>query len=664
MSLSRRQLDELRPLVDKAVHRFFGFSEETLVAAAINCIDRGYDSRKTEDKLRSILDDTQAMQFTDKLFDVYEEFKSMSRHGKSRKRHEKEEEEEIIKPKKSRRFDDGPPVNVSIPEPGQPSPGQLTADKIKDMMANAQKLIRERKAELNIRGQPPMPPQMQITQPVPNQEILMADATAKAKKAAELQARIQAQLSTTGLGLGFGFGMPPPAALGGPPGGLTTTAKSTFMPTPVILDEEGRTIDAQTGETIQLQHHMPTLKANIRAKRREQFKAVQEKPPEEIHESKFFDSRVSGRQGQRGRKAFTFNEPGKFEQLASRMRTKAQLDKLQNEIAHAAKKTGIASAAKLATIQPKKELLRDDVPELEWWDSIILKGDAYSEDNDEVKAKDTIEGVTHLVEHPTQMKPPAEPTKEIQIPVMLTKKERKKLRRQNRNETQKELQEKIRLGLMPPPEPKVRMANLMRVLGTEAVQDPTKVEAHVRAQMAKRVRQHEEANASRKLTKDQRREKKANKLKEDTSLGVQVSVYRVRDLTNQSQKFKVETNAKQLFMTGMVVLHKDCNVVVVEGGPKQNKKFRRLMLHRIKWGEERKVTVKDDDSDSEEEDKHRSNTCVLVWDGMVQTRAFSEVRFKMCPTESFAREQFRKMGVEHYWDLAYSGSVLEAAGED
>jgi U4/U6 small nuclear ribonucleoprotein PRP3 len=28
--------------------------------------------------------------------------------------------------------------------------------------------------------------------------------------------------------------------------------------------------------------------------------------------------------------------------------------------------------------------------------------------------------------------------------------------------------------------------NLMRVLGTEAVQDPTKVEAHVRAQMAKR----------------------------------------------------------------------------------------------------------------------------------------------------------------------------------
>lgn len=41
------------------------------------------------------------------------------------------------------------------------------------------------------------------------------------------------------------------------------------------------------------------------------------------------------------------------------------------------------------------------------------------------------------------------------MPVFLTKKERKKLRRQNRRETWKEEQEKIRLGLEPPAEPKV-----------------------------------------------------------------------------------------------------------------------------------------------------------------------------------------------------------------
>ena len=38
-------------------------------------------------------------------------------------------------------------------------------------------------------------------------------------------------------------------------------------------------------------------------------------------------------------------------------------------------------------------------------------------------------------------------------------------------------------GVLSPP---VRISNLMRVLGSEAVQDPTKIEAHVRAQMAER----------------------------------------------------------------------------------------------------------------------------------------------------------------------------------
>ena len=50
---------------------------------------------------------------------------------------------------------------------------------------------------------------------------------------------------------------------------------------------------------------------------------------------------------------------------------------------------------------------------------------------------------------------------------------------------------------------------------------------------------------------------------------------RVTDLSNPAKKFKVETNANQLFMTGAVVLYKDINVVVVEGGPKQQKKFKR-----------------------------------------------------------------------------------------
>lgn len=70
------------------------------------------------------------------------------------------------------------------------------------------------------------------------------------------------------------------------------------------------------------------------------------------------------------------------------------------------------------------------------------------------------------------------------------------------------------------------MSNLMRVLGNEAIQDPTKIEAHVRQQMAKRLANHEKANAERKLTPEQRKEKIIKKLKEDVSCGVNVQVYR------------------------------------------------------------------------------------------------------------------------------------------
>lgn len=42
------------------------------------------------------------------------------------------------------------------------------------------------------------------------------------------------------------------------------------------------------------------------------------------------------------------------------------------------------------------------------------------------------------------------------------------------------------MGLEPPPEPKLKLSNMMRALGQQAVQDPTKIEAHVREQMLKR----------------------------------------------------------------------------------------------------------------------------------------------------------------------------------
>jgi U4/U6 small nuclear ribonucleoprotein PRP3 len=109
---------------------------------------------------------------------------------------------------------------------------------------------------------------------------------------------------------------------------------------------------------------------------------------------------------------------------------------------------------------------------------------------------------------------------------MLTKKERKKLRRQRRNETQKDKQDKIRLGLLPPDAPKVKISNLMKVLGDEAIQDPTKIEAKVRKEMEERQRQHDMANEQRKLTPAERRAKLMNRMASDQSTGNEVAVFK------------------------------------------------------------------------------------------------------------------------------------------
>uniref|UniRef100_A0AAX7UF55 U4/U6 small nuclear ribonucleoprotein Prp3 n=1 Tax=Astatotilapia calliptera TaxID=8154 RepID=A0AAX7UF55_ASTCA len=601
MSLPKREVEELRPWVERTVKKVLGFSEPTVVTAALHCVGKGLDKRKTIDQLRPFLDDS-AGGFVERLFEALEESRSTRGNKGSGEKNRKREL------------------------------------KIKQMMEAATKQIEERKKQLTAGGGSSIAPYQAAS--------FMNDAIEKARKAAELQARIQSQLAMKPGILGVlgntgpqnfvalanlhAMGIAPPKV----------EPKEVNKPTPLILDEKGRTVDA-SGKEVELTHRMPTLKANIRAVKREQFRQqLKEKPGDDLESTSYFDQRVPVPPAQRARRTFKFHDQGRFEKIAQRIRTKAQLERLQNEIAQAAKKTGIQASTKLALIAPKKEIGEGQVPNIEWWDSFILPSN-----------------IDILVEHPAQMSPPVDTDKPVTLGVYLTKKEQKKLRRQTRREGQKELQEKVRLGLMPPPEPKVRISNLMRVLGTEAVQDPTKVEAHVRAQMAKRQKAHEEANAARKLTAEQRKEKKVKKLKEDLTNGVHIAVYRIRNLQNPSKKFKVEANANQLYLTGTVVLHKDVNIVVVEGGPKSQKKFKRLMMHRIKWEEH---NSKRDDGD---DDTKRNNKCWLIWEGTAKERSYGEIKFKQCPTESMAREHFKKHGTEHYWDLALSQSVLETTDD-
>uniref|UniRef100_A0A8C6XJS7 U4/U6 small nuclear ribonucleoprotein Prp3 n=1 Tax=Naja naja TaxID=35670 RepID=A0A8C6XJS7_NAJNA len=81
MALSKRELDELKPWVEKTVKRVLGFSEPTVVTAALNCVGKGMDKKKAADHLKPFLDDS-TLRFVDKLFEAVEEGRS-SRHSKS-----------------------------------------------------------------------------------------------------------------------------------------------------------------------------------------------------------------------------------------------------------------------------------------------------------------------------------------------------------------------------------------------------------------------------------------------------------------------------------------------------------------------------------------------------------------------------------------------------
>lgn len=86
----------------------------------------------------------------------------------------------------------------------------------------------------------------------------------------------------------------------------------------------------------------------------------------------------------------------------------AQLEKLQAQIAAAAKKTGISSATKLALITPTKDVRQDFIPEVEWWDVALMpsmKYSAYLELAEEDRAN-RLQGITSYIEHPIQRHPP------------------------------------------------------------------------------------------------------------------------------------------------------------------------------------------------------------------------------------------------------------------
>lgn len=174
----------------------------------------------------------------------------------------------------------------------------------------------------------------------------------------------------------------------------------------------------------------------------------------------------------------------------------------------------------------------------------------------------------------------------VAIPLMLTEKERKRLRRQKRAARLKELQDQQRLGLIPPPEPRVRLSNMMRVLASAAVADPSQIEAKVRAAMEARVKAGEAHNREKALTPEQRREKWRRKMTAHGPSGPDAALYRLSAFNHPKVRFKVEATARGLYCSGCVLQCRGLGItlVLVVGGTRAVRSFGGLMSRRIDWG--------------------------------------------------------------------------------
>mmetsp|Transcript_19918 Transcript_19918/g.39464 ORF Transcript_19918/g.39464 Transcript_19918/m.39464 type:complete len:547 (+) Transcript_19918:22-1662(+) len=468
-------------------------------------------------------------------------------------------------------------------------------------------------------------------------------ALAKAKEAAKVQAQIQERLKGMNAHVG----------------GQQRAAGSDWAP--LRLDNQGRQVD-ERGQVVTIDTtHLSTLKINIREKQSEALSLLERVPHSvsvELEGSKHIDPRVNSAATVRERRAFNWVKPGKYTARAQTMRMKQLSRDLRSDDFEDTR--GETVVRRMVQLEP--------IPNVEWWDEVLVGDETY-----DALPKTAV--ITNLIHIPVMLAPVTEgdrQTAAAPMAIMLTAKERKKIKRITKKEKQKEEQDKIRLGLMAPPEPKMRLSNFMRVLGNESIMEPSQMEQKVRAQMAARAEKHAADNEARKLTPEQLKEKKRKKLDEDTSDGVVVCVFRAGDLTDGKRRFQVDIHAQQFQLTGVAVLYGNCNLVVVEGGPKNMKKFTRLMLQRIKWVPDHVV---DRDSDDEDDTTNARNTgvegggamqdedeamdtvrkiykqCVLVWKGTSAKRMFRNFRFELCRTDALARKVLKDKGVPQYWDM-------------
>jgi U4/U6 small nuclear ribonucleoprotein PRP3 len=378
-----------------------------------------------------------------------------------------------------------------------------------------------------------------------------------------------------------------------------------------------------------------------------------------IDNNPYFDAKLDAAYSvQKDRKArpIAFNPHGKFIEKANAERQAAKMEELKRKIEERARKAGLEEDL---DVGDREVLLRPEPPEIEWWDEDFLTNKSYDDiERGELKLDGEETKITLYIQHPIPIPPPSITHAPPARPVMMTAKEMEKSRRIRRAEEQKDKQGKRLLGLLPPEPPKIKMSNLMKVLTSEAVKDPTAVERRVRKEIETRKNKHEQDNEARKLTKEEKHAKESEKRAADVlRTGLHCCLFRIANLSNGSHRYKVSMTAQQLELTGIIILNPRTNIVIVEGGMPAIKKYKRLMMVRINWTDSsRNPTIAKGNQemlgDQPEPEDLSGNTCELVWEGELRSRNFKKwIGEREASNDAAARKWLGKPA-ENFWRLA------------
>jgi U4/U6 small nuclear ribonucleoprotein PRP3 len=126
------------------------------------------------------------------------------------------------------------------------------------------------------------------------------------------------------------------------------------------------------------------------------------------------------------------------------------------------------------------------------------------------------------------------------------------------------------------------------------------------------------------------------------------------------------------------------NLIIVEGGPRAIKKYKRLMLRRIDWNSkarQRKAETEEDPNQEtgapEEEDKDeeggveddeakvsKDKLCHLIWEGIQRKKTFEKWRVVDVRSENEAKRLLTEKSCEQFWNMAMTFQPERAEGEE